>query len=425
MVTEQDSLGLSEYRVLVVDDDEDVRLLLSRALSKFGIKVDTAEDGVVAENMLRCHKYDGLISDLVMPRKHGHSLITDVIGQGYVPVVIAMTSVLEPKLVLDLMTRGVADFVQKPLNYEAFSAKVMFYLERTSSAPSRGQHIDSLAPTKQAASTGGVERAKIKRLEHVVVRLEEQQESLEARNMGFVRVFANLVSQFGETKHSHVGRVENMAAYMGSRLGLSSEQLQQLRMAALLHDIGQCGMPDQIRRTPPWQLEGRDRELYERYPLIGAALLGEIPGAEPVANLVEAHAENYNGTGFPAKKKGKEIPAGARIVRICDDYENFMMFSEESGSSENAKLYLAAKRGVVHDPELFPLALAYLEDAVNETDADSIKTVPARFLARGMVLADSLYDAKGVFLVRQGAILNDYLVERLHHLLTLGEVRVK
>ncbi len=426
MSKKQGSLGLPEYRVLVVDDDEDVRLLLSRALGKFGIHADTAEDGIVAENMLRCKSYDGLISDLSMPRKHGHRLITDVIEQGHVPVVIAMTAVPEPKLVLDLMTRGVTDFVQKPLNNEVFAAKVEFYLQRSSSAPSRDRKVDSSARTERAASSDEVEPAEATRsVEHAVARLEKRQESLEAGYLGFVRVFANLVSQFGAAKESHVGRVENMAAYMGSRLGLAREELLQLKMAALLHDIGRFGIPDRIRLTAPWRLQGKDRELYERYPLIGAALLGEIPGAEPVANLVEAHAENYNGTGFPARKKGEEIPLGARIIRICDGYDTFVTFPGENESREDTKAYLAAKRGVVHDPELFPLALAYLEEFFEETSLTGFRTVAASDLGSGMILAENVYDSGGLFLVRHGAILNDSLVERLRHLLTSREVRVK
>ena len=117
-----------DYRALVVDDDEDIRVVLSRSLRRFDVSADAAMDGVMATNMLRLKRYDALITYLKMPRKHGQSLIMETLAGKNAPVIIAITGVAEPRLTLDLISRGVVDVVQKPFDCELLAAKVKGHL---------------------------------------------------------------------------------------------------------------------------------------------------------------------------------------------------------------------------------------------------------------------------------------------------------
>jgi len=200
--------------------------------------------------------------------------------------------------------------------------------------------------------------------------------------------------------------------------------LRDLRLSALLHEIGQFSMPDRIKQSAPWQLRQEDREQYEKYPAIGATLISEIPGTDGIVPLIEAHCENYNGSGFPKRLEENQIPLGARILRIADGYDTFCMYSEENQPEEAAKKYLADKRGKIHDPELFKHAIAYVEDALARRKDQRTTTIAAQELVESHMLAENLYDDDGRFLAAQGTEISRRLAEHLAELLGGRDVLV-
>lgn len=124
----------SESRnVLVVDDEPQVRALTVRALATAGVVCEQAEDGESAFRKLCTKAYDGLITDLRMPRRHGHALCKDAMTLPEPPRMMVVTALADPRLVRDLMGRGVYDVVQKPVQYDVLAAKVLTMLERGAS----------------------------------------------------------------------------------------------------------------------------------------------------------------------------------------------------------------------------------------------------------------------------------------------------
>ncbi len=122
------------YRALIVDDEQIVRRTLCYALEHVGITCDIACDGVEALGKLARHAYDLVVTDLRMPRKNGHSLAVEVLAQPARPVIIIHTSINEPRLIKDLLTRGVDEIVQKPTNYEQFAARARHLIEESQAA---------------------------------------------------------------------------------------------------------------------------------------------------------------------------------------------------------------------------------------------------------------------------------------------------
>lgn len=136
--TESSEMRRRQYRSLVVDDDPAVRTSLERTLPDYGIRVDLASDGLMAMNQLRRNRYDLVITDLRMPRMHGHRLIAEMMTLGNGPAVVVITSVAEPDLIHDVLQRGVADVVMKPLVVDVFGVKMRHLLDtRFSEAPER------------------------------------------------------------------------------------------------------------------------------------------------------------------------------------------------------------------------------------------------------------------------------------------------
>jgi len=141
---------------------------------------------------------------------------------------------------------------------------------------------------------------------------------------------------------SHSERVGELAAALAVRCGLPQEQVELVRLAGRLHDLGKVAIPEEIlgKRGP---LSLRERELLERHPQIGYGML-EALGVEPVASWVLHHHERWDGNGYPANLSGEQIPLGARILLVADAYDAMLsdriyrpMMSQEAGVEELAR----------------------------------------------------------------------------------------
>lgn len=417
------------FTALVVDDDENILRLTQRALGAVSFRADIAANGVIASEMLAKHDYDALITDLRMPKKHGHQLIAEVMDKpGDRPLIFVVTGLIEPRLALDLFERGVDSIDYKPFHFAAFAAKVRGLVEHRRSHTRRDTPIllstPAVAPDATAAQLRESISGVTKGFEDAIKKLKEQQAQLENGYLGSMRMLTGLVGNIGKSKGVHASRVERMAAYIGERCGMPQATLRNIRIAALLHEIGQFGMPDTIRGKAAWHLPADIREQYEKYPTIGAALLSEMPGTEEIVRLVECHAENFDGTGFPNRLQGEAIPLGARIIRLADAYDTYLMFLDPGQTREDAIHYLVERKGKIHDPDLFKHAMAFIEDLVAEESTKKAMVVNSSELCAGMELAENVYDEEGRFLARENVVLTPDLSDRLRRLLKNQSVHV-
>ncbi len=144
----------AKYKALVVDDEEPIRRLLKRALSREGIEADEAADGRQALNLYQARKYDVVITDLRMPNRHGHALCVDLLQDPGHPLIIVLTGVLEPRLARDLFARGVDDVVFKPVDFRSFATKVRALLEARSDQSSGAAGVAAAtAPPPQSVAS--------------------------------------------------------------------------------------------------------------------------------------------------------------------------------------------------------------------------------------------------------------------------------
>jgi HD-GYP domain-containing protein (c-di-GMP phosphodiesterase class II) len=119
---------------------------------------------------------------------------------------------------------------------------------------------------------------------------------------------------------AHLNDVAALSREVGRRLDLSSEELDEVTRAAELHDVGKLAVPDNILRKTG-RLDQFERVLMQQHTLVGERILGAAFALRPVAKLVRATHEHFDGNGYPDGLAGEKIPLGARIIAVCDAFE--------------------------------------------------------------------------------------------------------
>lgn len=127
-----------------------------------------------------------------------------------------------------------------------------------------------------------------------------------------------------EAKHclsdGHSDRLADYAAQLGESLGMTEEDLQELRLGCLLHDIGKVAVPDSILLKPA-RLNPQEKEIMRQHPLTGEQICAPLKSLRPILPIIRHHHERMDGTGYPDGLSGEEIPLKARILQVADVYD--------------------------------------------------------------------------------------------------------
>jgi putative nucleotidyltransferase with HDIG domain len=176
-----------------------------------------------------------------------------------------------------------------------------------------------------------------------------------------IGVISDAVEMQDSYTASHAHEVSDLAVRVGERMGIDGVELDRLRYAALLHDVGKISIPSEILRKPG-PLTDSERARMNEHTVIGARMLERIRFLAPVAPLVRSAHERHDGAGYPDGLAGEEIPRAAMVIATCDAFH--AMTSDRSYrkamSVEAAEAELRANSGTQFRPEVVEALLAEL-----------------------------------------------------------------
>ncbi len=288
-------------RLLIVDDEVGVCLLLKEWLTETGFSCQTALSGDEALGILQEHEIDAIISDLSMPGVSGLDLLTRV-REAYPHTAFLMaTGVGDIGMAVQAMKQGADDYLLKPFQLDAVVASVVRALVTRRLERELADYRTHLEE-KVAERTGQLQAA----LEHIGKIYDETLEALGAA----------LDLKDGDTA-GHARRVTRYCLEIAKVMGCSQEQMRQLRRGAYLHDIGKIAIPDAILLKPA-KLIPEEMNVMSAHPYLGYEFVGRISFLAEAAEIVLTHHERYDGSGYPQGLMGDEIPLGARIFAVAD-----------------------------------------------------------------------------------------------------------
>jgi diguanylate cyclase (GGDEF)-like protein/putative nucleotidyltransferase with HDIG domain len=211
-----------------------------------------------------------------------------------------------------------------------------------------------------------------------------------------IEALALAIDAKDRTTQRHVRRVQTFAVELGRTMGLPPREIEALKAGALLHDIGKLAVPEHIL-CKPGRLSGDELDKMQIHPRIGAEILETVQFPFPLTSVVRSHHEKWDGTGYPDRLKGEEIPLPARILSVVDCYDALTSDRpyRKPLTKEEALKYVQSEAGTAYDPKVVEALVGNL---------DRLETLAAQInLTRETSLAPDKRKLKD----RQGTLTRD------------------
>lgn len=292
--------------ILIVDDEADIREILSETLESLNFEHLTACDGGEAITLLNQHHstIDAVICDLKMPKVSGDQVIAH--GKLHYPLIpiIILTGFAQLDMALDHMRLGAFDYMTKP-----FRVKELLLL------------------LNRALEFRQLQEDKIAYQNTLEKRIEEATQALHNRVVQTVSSFILAIEEKDRYTQGHSKRVAEYSTMMADTLNLTETDKLDLLYAAQLHDIGKIGISEQLLNKPG-KLNMVEYETIKTHPSKGVKILEPLDFLGHLLPIIEAHHERFDGKGYPKGLMKEKIPFLSRIIAVCDTFD--AMTSERS-----------------------------------------------------------------------------------------------
>lgn len=399
----------TERPILIVDDEEIVLVALRDTLLREGYKVVASPHAVHALSILKQQQFSVVITDQQMPLVTGLEFLDQVKQIQPDATRILITAVLNLSTVIDAINKGeIFRFIVKPWIREELLATVKNAVQRN----------ELLASNHRLHEETCTMNAKLTELNHA---LEEQMEKVAEQNRQLavlaaaqeenlrqsVELCVQTMQTFYPTLGSQARRVYELCAAMAKTLELSPEERQTLEISAWIHDIGLVGVPRQLIKKweeSPGELTEAERALIEHHPILGAELARFAHHLKDVAPTIRAHHERLDGSGYPDKLAGENIPRLARLLAVA------VAYAESDLAGQAAADMISQGSGSAFDAEAVRVFLRSLPKAAVPGKQREVLLTELR---PGMVLAQGIYTATGILLMPDGQELTATYIDKL------------
>lgn len=296
------STTMPSDRILVVDDEEPIREIVSSMLTSAGYRCRPVKSGLEALAALGSgEEFELVLSDLMMAELDGIGLLEKTKERYPDLPVVMVTAVHDISVALDAIRNGAYDYLLKPFEREQLLATVRRALENRRLKLENRQYQSNLESLVQAR-TQQWQRAIAELERSYDITLEALGDALDLKD--------------AETE-GHSKRVTAFTIAIARAMDLSQDKIRVIARGAFLHDIGKMAIPDAILRKPG-KLDPDEIAIMQEHCYRGYQIVRKIPFLVEAAEIVYSHQEKYDGSGYPRQLKGEEITLGARIFSIAD-----------------------------------------------------------------------------------------------------------
>jgi putative two-component system response regulator len=289
-------MEMPKEKILLVDDEEAIRGILSKGLGAHGYVCDQAENGEQALDRLEKHPSDLVIMDINMPGKPGNEVLPDMTKRFPETAVIMASGVADSKVIAKCIKDGAQDYISKPFRFEQVLSSVNGTLDKRRVALEIQRYFQEMGAKE---GVGAFEPRQL--------------------FLGTIETLIKTLEACDSYTKDHSQAVAEISITLGQKLKLTPEELEDIRWAALLHDVGKIAVDPDILNKPS-ELTSSEYRHIMTHAIIGPNLVKPFVNSR-VVEIISHHHDHYDGGGLDQTIKGKEIPLGARIVALADAYQ--------------------------------------------------------------------------------------------------------
>jgi len=287
--------------ILVVDDEEAIREVVSTMLESRGYRCTAVSNGRAAQEVVRKETPDLVLSDMIMPEMDGIRLLSWMREHDPEVPVIMVTAIHDISTALEAIRRGAYDYILKPFEKDQLFMGVGRALQHRRLVLENRNYQINLE----------------QRVDEKTAQLQMAIDQLERSYDDTLEALGSALDLRDAETEGHCQRVTAFTIEIAKAVGVQYPYLAVLARAAFLHDIGKMAIPDSILlKAGP--LDDDEKTVMRRHCKIGYDMLTRIPFLRDAAEIVHAHQEFFDGTGYPRGLRGEQIPLGARIFSVAD-----------------------------------------------------------------------------------------------------------
>jgi putative nucleotidyltransferase with HDIG domain len=356
---------MQQERILVVDDEAPVRGIVAALLEHSGYSAITASGADEAIELLaQDPTYSLVLSDIMMPGTDGLALLDRISADHPGLPVIMFTAVHDIHVATSAFRRGAFDYLLKPferIQLESVVSRAVDHSRHLRQNNAYRHHLEEMI----TARTG---------------RLRTTMQDLERSYDITIEAMGDALDLRDQETEGHSKRVTAYTIELARGLGVASDELRTIARGAFLHDIGKIATPDAIL-LKPGRLSPDEMSIMREHCQRGYDMVRKIPFLRDAAEIVYAHQERFDGTGYPRGLRGEEIPLGARIFAIADTLD--AMTSDrpyrKGTSFAEARAEILRCSGTQFDPAIVEAFLKITDDhwmeiraSVGQATSDSV-----------------------------------------------------
>ncbi|MBI5848954.1 MAG: HD domain-containing protein [Nitrospirae bacterium] len=412
-------------KILFVDDEENVLRALKRLFLDEPYEFYTALSGREALAVMKEHGFAVIVSDQRMPEMSGSEFLGLAREIQPEAIRLVLTGYADVNAAINAINQGGAyRYITKPWN-DADLVLLIRDAAETYRLKQENKYLTDLTAKQNDELKRWNTQLEVM-VQEQTLDIQNKNRDLEALNLKLeknfrksIEAFSGLIEMREKSVSNHSRNVASLARQIAVSMQLSGEEVSNVLVASLLHDIGKIGVPDVVLQKQEEEMNEIEFAEYRRHPVRGQVAVEAIEGFHDIGLLIRHHHECVDGTGYPEGLKRSSIPLGSRIISVADAVDRmansgFIAAEDYQKAMNHVEFYLDTR----YDRQVYQYLAPIIRQRIGELEkqgaahSEELEIHPSK-LSIGMVLTRDVRSGTGLLILARGVVMNQKIIDAL------------